>query len=168
MQVYVRVCVLREGGTNGEACRWLHRIIESQGWKGRTRSSSPTILPSPLLPQLLNHILYLLIQTSLEHCQGRQLRHLPGQAMPVPDRPLREKAFPYVQSKPPLVQLVAVSSGPVCFLGEEAKPLLITASLWEVVECSEVSFVMNFSCLYLSLSLVDEKIIFEKFTRAVV
>ena len=80
--------------------------------------------------------------------------------MPVPDRSLREKAFPYVQSKPPLVQLVAVSSGPVCFLGEEAKPLLITASLREVVECSEVSFVMNFSCLYLSLSLVDEKIIF--------
>jgi len=28
-----------------------HRIIESQGWKGPTRSSSPTVLPSPLLPQ---------------------------------------------------------------------------------------------------------------------
>ena len=28
-----------------------HRIIESQGWKGPTRSSSPTVLPLPLLPQ---------------------------------------------------------------------------------------------------------------------
>jgi len=28
-----------------------HRIIESQGWKGSTRSSSPTVLPLPLLPQ---------------------------------------------------------------------------------------------------------------------
>jgi len=28
-----------------------HRITESQGWKGPTRSSSPTILPLPLLPQ---------------------------------------------------------------------------------------------------------------------
>ena len=27
------------------------RIIESQGWKGPTRSSSPTVLPLPLLPQ---------------------------------------------------------------------------------------------------------------------
>ena len=28
-----------------------HRITESQGWKGPTRSSSPTILLLPLLPQ---------------------------------------------------------------------------------------------------------------------
>ena len=28
-----------------------HGIIESQGWKGPTRSSSPTVLPLPLLPQ---------------------------------------------------------------------------------------------------------------------
>ena len=34
---------------------------------------------------------------------------------------------------------MAVSSGPVCCLGEEAKPLLLTASLQEAVECSEVS-----------------------------
>jgi len=37
------------------------------------------------------------------------------------------------------VQLVAFSSGPVCCLGEEAKALLITTSLQEVVECNEVS-----------------------------
>jgi len=28
-----------------------HRIIEFQGWKGPTRSSNPTVLPLPLLPQ---------------------------------------------------------------------------------------------------------------------
>ena len=37
------------------------------------------------------------------------------------------------------MQLVAISSSPVCCLGEEAKPLLITTSLQEVVECNEVS-----------------------------
>ena len=34
---------------------------------------------------------------------------------------------------------MAISSGPVCCLGEEAKPLLITTSLQEVAECTEVS-----------------------------
>ena len=57
----------------------------------------------------------------------------------MPDHSLREKVFPYLQYKSPLVQLVSISSGPVCCLGEEAKPLLITASLQEVVECNEVS-----------------------------
>jgi len=33
---------------------------------------------------------------------------------------------------------VAISLGPVCCLGQEAKPLLITTSLLEVVECNEV------------------------------
>lgn len=33
------------------------RIIETQGWKGLTRSPSPTVLRSPKLPtKLLNHI----------------------------------------------------------------------------------------------------------------
>jgi len=43
------------------------------------------------------------------------------------------------KSKPLLVQLVAISSCPVCCLGEEAKILLITTFLQEVVECNEVS-----------------------------
>ena len=34
---------------------------------------------------------------------------------------------------------MAISLGPVCCLGEEVKPLLITTSLQEVVECNEVS-----------------------------
>jgi len=53
----------------------------------------------------------------------------PWAAIPVPDHSLREKAFPYVQPKPPLVQLLAISSGPVCCLGEEAQTLLTTTSL---------------------------------------
>jgi len=31
-----------------------HRTTESQGWKGPTLSSSPTILPLQLLPQATN------------------------------------------------------------------------------------------------------------------
>ena len=34
---------------------------------------------------------------------------------------------------------MAISSGSVCCLGEEAKPLLITTALQEVVECNEIS-----------------------------
>ena len=74
----------------------------------------------------------------LEHCQGRRLHHLPWQAIPVPDHSLRE-VFPHVQPKPPLVQLAAISLGSVHCLGEEAKPLITTTSLQEVVECNEVS-----------------------------
>jgi len=37
------------------------------------------------------------------------------------------------------MQLVPISSGPTCCLGEEANPLLITTSLQEAVECNEVS-----------------------------
>ena len=62
----------------------------------------------------------------------------PWAAIPVPDHSLREEAFPHVQPKPPLVQLAAISPGPVCCLGEEAKPLFTTTSLQEVVECNEV------------------------------
>jgi len=63
----------------------------------------------------------------------------PWAAISAPDHSLREKVFPYGQSKPPLIQLVAISSSPVCCLGEEVKPLLTTTSLQEVVECNEVS-----------------------------
>ena len=55
-----------------------HRITESQGWKRPTRSSSPTVLPSALLPQALSQISQLFVQAPLEHCQGRRLHHLPA------------------------------------------------------------------------------------------
>ena len=35
------------------------------------------------------------------------------------------------------MQLVAISSGPVCCLGEEAKPILITTSLQEVLQTKQ-------------------------------
>ena len=34
---------------------------------------------------------------------------------------------------------MAISSGRICYLGEEAKALPITASLQEVAECNEIS-----------------------------
>jgi len=37
-------------------CNVGRRIMESQGWKGPTRSSSPTVVPSPLLPQAIKPI----------------------------------------------------------------------------------------------------------------
>ena len=40
---------------------WNHRILGSQGWKGPIRSSSPTVLPLPLLPQATKPYLVLLI-----------------------------------------------------------------------------------------------------------
>lgn len=39
----------RHGGNTGE-CKDNHRIVETQGWKGPTRSSSPSVLLSPMLP----------------------------------------------------------------------------------------------------------------------
>ena len=57
----------------------------------------------------------------------------------MPDHSLREEVFPYVYPKPPLTQLVAIFSGRVCCLGEEAKPLLIPTSFQEVVDFNEVS-----------------------------
>ena len=34
---------------------------------------------------------------------------------------------------------MAISSGPICFPGEEADPLLVTTSLQKIVVCDEVS-----------------------------
>ncbi|KAK4832946.1 hypothetical protein QYF61_026602 [Mycteria americana] len=51
-----------------------------------------------------------------------------------------EVKFPNIQSKPPLVQLEAISSRPItCYLGEETDPHLATASFQGVVESDKVS-----------------------------
>ena len=56
------------------------------------------------------------------------------------DNPFSEEIFPNIQSKPPLVQLEAVSSCPVtCYLGEETDPHLPTTSFQVAVESSKVS-----------------------------
>ncbi|KAK4826742.1 hypothetical protein QYF61_010995 [Mycteria americana] len=50
------------------------------------------------------------IYTSFKYLQGWRLNHFPGQPLPMLDNPFSEKKFPNIQSKPPLVQLEAVSS----------------------------------------------------------
>ncbi|KAK4810615.1 hypothetical protein QYF61_007352 [Mycteria americana] len=54
--------------------------------------------------------------------------------------PFSEVKFPNIQSKPPLVQLEAISSCPItCYLGEETNPHLSTTSFQVVVESDKVS-----------------------------
>ncbi|KAK4818992.1 hypothetical protein QYF61_022823 [Mycteria americana] len=61
--------------------------------------------------------------------EGWRLNHFPGQPVPMLDNPFREVKFPNIQSKPPLVQLEAISSCPItCYLGEETDPHLSTTS----------------------------------------
>ncbi|KAK4824286.1 hypothetical protein QYF61_013031 [Mycteria americana] len=117
-------------------------ITESRnhlGWKRPLRSSSPTVnltLPSPPL----NHVPKHLIQTSFKYLQGWRLNHFPGQPVPMLDNPFSEVKFPNLQSKPPLVQLEAISSCPItCYLGEETDPHLSTTSFQVVVESNKVS-----------------------------
>ncbi|KAK4813631.1 hypothetical protein QYF61_014391 [Mycteria americana] len=71
---------------------------------------------------------------------GWQLNHFPGQPVPMLDNPFSEVKFPNIQSKPPLVQLEAISSCPVTYyLGEETDHHLSTASFQAVVESNKVS-----------------------------
>ncbi|KAK4829570.1 hypothetical protein QYF61_005239 [Mycteria americana] len=119
-----------------------HRITESQnriGWKRPLRSSSPTVnltLPRPLLYHVPKH----LIQTSFKYFQEWRLNHFPGQPVPMLDNPFSKVKFPNIQSKPPLVQLEAISSRPIaCYLGEETDPHLSTNSFQVVVESDKVS-----------------------------
>ncbi|KAK4822886.1 hypothetical protein QYF61_021105 [Mycteria americana] len=56
------------------------------------------------------------------------------------DNPFSEVKFPNIQSKPPLLQLEAISSCPIpCYLGEETDPHLATTSFQVVVESDKVS-----------------------------
>ncbi|KAK4806931.1 hypothetical protein QYF61_012652 [Mycteria americana] len=71
---------------------------------------------------------------------GWRLNHFPGQPVPMLDNPFSEVKFPNIQSKPPLVQLEAISSCPItCYLGEETDPHLSTTSFQVVVESNKVS-----------------------------
>ena len=74
----------------------LDRIVESQGWKGPTRSSSPTVLPLPLLPQATEPYLIAPHPDASWTLPGMATPAPPWAAIPVPDRSLREKGFPYV------------------------------------------------------------------------
>ncbi|KAK4829933.1 hypothetical protein QYF61_007656 [Mycteria americana] len=61
------------------------------------------------------------------HVQPAVNQHL--QPVPMLDNPFSEVKFPNIQSKPPLVQLEAISSRPIiCYLGEETHTHLSTTS----------------------------------------
>ncbi|KAK4815123.1 hypothetical protein QYF61_017398 [Mycteria americana] len=71
---------------------------------------------------------------------GWRLNRFPGQPVPMLDNPFSEVKLPNIQSKPPLVQLEAISSHPItCYLGEETNPHLSTTSFQAVIESDEVS-----------------------------
>ncbi|KAK4817963.1 hypothetical protein QYF61_003483 [Mycteria americana] len=77
---------------------------------------------------------------AFKHLQGWRLNHFPGQPVPMLDNPFSEEKFPNIQSKPPLVQLEAISSCPItCYLGEETDSHLSTTSFQVVVESDKVS-----------------------------
>ncbi|KAK4817645.1 hypothetical protein QYF61_023235 [Mycteria americana] len=74
------------------------------------------------------------------HKRGWGLNHFPGQPVPMLHNPFREEKFPHIQSKPPLVQLEAISSCPItCYLGEETNTHLSTPSFQAVEESDKVS-----------------------------
>ena len=85
-----------------------HRII---GWKRPLRSSSPTIRPTTLC--LLNHIPKCHTYMFFKHFQSWRLHHLPGQRIPMSDHSVNKEIFPNIQSKPPLMQLEAISYHPI-------------------------------------------------------
>ncbi|KAK4819124.1 hypothetical protein QYF61_025591 [Mycteria americana] len=73
-------------------------------------------LPPSLFYKRQEFLLFILLP-------GWRLNHFPGQPVPMLDNPFSEVKFPNIQSKPPLVQLQAISSRPMaCYLGEETDP----------------------------------------------
>ncbi|KAK4810660.1 hypothetical protein QYF61_007460 [Mycteria americana] len=116
--------------TQDDLLHQLPRHRESQnriGWKRPLRSSPTIILTLPRPP--LYHVHKHLIQTSFKYFQGWPLNHFPGQPVPRLDNPFSEEKFPNIQSKPPLMQLEAISSCPITsYLGEETNPHLSTTS----------------------------------------
>ena len=58
----------------------------------------------------------------------------------MPDHSFSKEIFPNIQSKPPLMQLQAISSRPIAsYLGEETNTCLTTPSFQAVVETNKVS-----------------------------
>ncbi|KAK4827220.1 hypothetical protein QYF61_015248 [Mycteria americana] len=80
-------------------------------------------------------------KTSVSECRkGWRLNHFPGKPVPMLDNTFHEEIFPNIQSKPPLVQLEAISScSMACYLGEETNTHLATTSFQVVVESNKVS-----------------------------
>jgi len=110
-----------------------HRII---CWKRPLTSSSPTIHPTKQC--LLNHIPKCHIYTVFEHLLRWGLNHLPGQPDPMPDHSFSKDIFPNIQTKPPLIQLDAITTGSIASqLGGETNTCLTTTSFQVVVESNK-------------------------------
>ena len=68
------------------------------------------------------------------------LNHFPGQPIPTLYNSFSEEIFPNIKSKPPLVQLEAISPcSVVCYLGQETSTYLATTSFQVAVEGDKVS-----------------------------
>ncbi|KAK4811173.1 hypothetical protein QYF61_019804 [Mycteria americana] len=110
----------------------LYEDLIGDSVKGLTEVQVYNILCSPLIYQASHFI--------IEVYQGWRLNHFPGQPVPMLDNPFSEVTFPNIQSKPPLVQLEALSScAIICYWGEETDTHLSTTSFQVVVESNKVS-----------------------------
>ncbi|KAK4825244.1 hypothetical protein QYF61_025643 [Mycteria americana] len=119
-----------------ESCGLLFGLLRLEKTFKIIESNRNLTLPRPPLYHVPKH----LIQTSFKYLQGWQLNHFPGQPVPMLDNPFSEVKFPNIQSKPPLVQLEAISSRPMaCYLGEETDIPLATTSFQVVAESDKVS-----------------------------
>lgn len=99
-------------------CGLHYSHMESQNhksWKIPLRSLSSALKTAPSHSQL-NHAPRCHIYTPFEHFQAWWLHHCCGQTVPVPGHPSSEGIFPTSQSKCAMVQLEAISSGPVTFV----------------------------------------------------
>ena len=83
-----------------------HGIIESQGWKGPTRSSPPTVLPLPLLPQATKPYLV------APHPDASWA--LPGMVTPPPPWAEHSSAWTLPERKSFSLCLIEISSGTTC------------------------------------------------------
>ena len=63
----------------------------------------------------------------------------PWAACSMIENPFGEEIFPNIQSKPPLVQLEAISSHSITYLGKDTDPHLATIPFQAVVESGKVS-----------------------------
>jgi len=92
--------------------------MESQGWKGPTRSSSPTVLPLPLLPQATKPYLV------ASHPDTTWT--VPGTMTPPPPWAGHFSAWPLRERKSFSLCLISVSSGTTCghflFVAWEKRP----------------------------------------------
>ncbi|KAK4827619.1 hypothetical protein QYF61_019544 [Mycteria americana] len=105
-------------------------MVSTLGWKPRTRNGvegwRELGTTNRGIGMFINRICS---HPRIYRFHGWRLNHFPGQPVPMLDNPFSEVKFPNIQSKPPLVQLEAISSCPItCYLGEESDPHLSTTS----------------------------------------